>query len=195
MEKHADPTFELHKMMAQFWGKLTLKIADATVIVWTVEPRSNASITHFCLHLTPPPPPSHPTHDSCCPSTTRTKRWRSGPTSRIWRRCWGRRTVRCTCNPCTPPSRSTPTPRRPSRRSTRRRYCSFINRPHGGERRPSSALRHSTTAWPLPSAGCSAHPASPAGCGSSMWARRPVCTWATGPSRFRGSRRRSMTGG
>lgn len=31
MEKHADPTFGLHAMMAEYWGKMALRIADAKV--------------------------------------------------------------------------------------------------------------------------------------------------------------------
>jgi hypothetical protein len=31
MEKHADPSFALHTMMAEYWGKMGLRIADSMV--------------------------------------------------------------------------------------------------------------------------------------------------------------------
>lgn len=60
MEKHGDPTFGLHRMMAEYWGKMALRIADAPVrnpTNWMSPGRSitNARALSLSLALTPHP--------------------------------------------------------------------------------------------------------------------------------------------
>lgn len=64
MEKHGDPTFELHVMMAEFWGRMCLRIADAKVCCFASVAPAAARVfpTPTPLSLTTRLPTSQPTN-------------------------------------------------------------------------------------------------------------------------------------